>query len=355
MTVAEPLTSIADVRSRSVAPRWDAVVKRHISELKRGSPVRECADGILAGAELTSEDCSTLLSALTTESSAQWRERFVAASCLGASPPPPEWIARVRDGLRRVLRIDEFLDPAGRLHRACTLTLRAVVIVTVVVITAHLATTGLEFPPLLEILGASIALYLLLIAPVVIASGVAEDKWISLAQAAAARSLGHLADPLAARLVAKAIRGPWVEVRQAAEYALPSVLAAMQPEHYGMLPPEATTTLCQLMWESSPEQAGRILDALGRAGAGAAAESVRRFAAQSLSNENRKAAERILPVLEERLRNETATARLLRPAESPENPAEVLLRPVGSATAVPEEQLLRAAAAEEIVRAEHIE
>ncbi len=331
--------------------RWEGIVRRHTRMLRRGSPVRECAETILAGGELDAAACSTLLEALTQKSGKFWRERMVAAWCLGQCElSPPEWRESVTDGLRRVLKGDEFMDSGGRLWRAVKRNVIASVAIPGIPISVGLVLLSVIFglPSIQDLetilfigLKGSGLCFIALMGPAAVVSGILEDTRLGLARAAAARSLGERSDPLAAGLVARAMTDKPFEVRAAAEAVLQKVLSAVRPSDYGRLPANATVELCSSLDHASTEQSLWILEALRAAGTGGAAEPVRRLAEQTRSEAVLAAAAQVLPVLEERLRLETSAARLLRPEESPGEPGDILLRPASAATAVPEEQLLR--------------
>ncbi len=194
--------------------------------------------------------------------------------------------------------------------------------------------------------GVGIAFFVLVL-PILMFSNSREDFNLRDSVAEAVMSLGKLADPYAVGILARmhkrkcnVVRVTLNEVWEARQSLL-SALTAVHSEHYGLLPRDATLSLCDVLSDEDEELALPTLEALGRAGTGAAVQPVRRLAEDSKSEAIRSSAATVLPILEERLRIETGAARLLRPADSPEVPAEVLLRPASSATGVPEEQLLR--------------
>ncbi len=189
-------------------------------------------------------------------------------------------------------------------------------------------------------------------------AGVLEEQRTALVQAAAADSLGRLADPLAAAGLVRALTNTNLSLANAAEAALPACLEAVREEHYDTQPPEATRTLCEELQYSSHGQALRILRALERAGDGSGLWPLRRLVEDPLTRTRWQAlgrlqgsdgsvfaaASRVLDVLEKRREQEAAGAHLLRPATSPDRTGDQLVRPASSVSSVPEEQLLRPSA-----------
>ncbi len=325
-----------------------ARIRKHIRKLRRGAPVRVYAEAILSGEELDTHQCTTVLQVMLNPSGEMWRERTVAAWCLGERVcSPPEWKEATAHALRRVVDGREFVDRRGRIIRAlkCNLAVAAVLSgAFILFLVSLIPSIGLP-PPLFYLVGGWIIgtalLWMLVLVPGLLVSEDFELSRLAESRASAARSLGRLADPLASAVLARAATDARREVRQAAAVALPHALAAIGHEHLGALPPETTTNLCALLGRNNSALEVLVLDALECAGTGAAAEPVRRLASRSKSGSIRDAAARVLPILDERLRQETSATRLLRPAGSPNASSDVLLRPASSATAVPEEQLLR--------------
>ncbi len=90
-----------------------------------------------------------------------------------------------------------------------------------------------------------------------------------------------------------------------------------------------------------------IIHGLGRFGTGTSLPDIRAIAEWQETFGNQKvlqrAAQEVLPALEQAARDEALRMSLLRPSSSPDAPEQVLLRPVGPYTTVDETQLLRPA------------
>lgn len=142
------------------------------------------------------------------------------------------------------------------------------------------------------------------------------------------------------------------KVREAATQALPEMLAALTPEHYGQLPAGTTPALCRVLYHPDNRLVALVLDALGKVGDGRAVAPVEQMMRRGRTPELRAEAERILPMLQERKRQEEAHSSLLRPSSVPEDTPEVLLRPATAQSCVEPETLLRTVGApsEEHVR-----
>ncbi len=320
--------------------RWDDIVRHHIRKLPRGMRVRKCAENILDGGKLNSADYTMLLDVLDKKSENPWREVLVSCWCLGSCELPTEKRDCATSELRRLLTRQQ--APNRDLPADAIMGVLSAIVMFIVGAIALFATILIFYQ-----FGIPLFLFMLLVlASPLIAIRILKASRNTLAQAAAARSLGNLADPISVGILATTMMSSGLELRAAAADALWKNLSAVLPEHYGVLPPDATTSLCAALGSSITLDAA-ILKALGNAGTGAAVDRVRRLASESYASSTRKIAQEVLPILEERLRQETSAARLLRPAESPRAAENVLLRPASSATAVPEEQLLRPSSSHE--------
>ncbi|MDW8209167.1 MAG: HEAT repeat domain-containing protein [Chloroherpetonaceae bacterium] len=131
------------------------------------------------------------------------------------------------------------------------------------------------------------------------------------------------------------------KVREAAIQALPEMLAALTPEHYGQLPAGTTPALCRVLYHPDNRLVALALDALGKVGDGRAVAPVEQMVRRGRTPELRAEAERILPVLQERKRQEEAHSSLLRPSGVPADTPDVLLRPAAAQSHVDPETLLR--------------
>src|SRR5579871_5772358 len=99
---------------------------------------------------------------------------------------------------------------------------------------------------------------------------------------------------------------------------------------------------CRLLGHPDDDLVLAVLDALSKVGDGRAVTSVERVAAHGRTAPLREAAQRVLPILQERRQRERDAARLLRAADAPHMPDDVLLRPAQSTGRIDPELLLNA-------------
>ncbi len=340
-------------------------VKESTGKLRPNCAVRSAFEQLELTPWLDRESLDGLLRAVRDPSGKHWRERSVAAWCLGECSADETTLLEVKSALRSLLAGEGYTDGPGRILRAarrswstsaCIVALvGAIGIFMMVPFTVESLLIGLLYALVVWFLVSSLASLLILPFALPISFGWdAGDLTCSRAEAATA--LGKLRDPLAAGCMATATKRNDCSMGSAAYAALPLVLEAITEDHYGQLGSAQTLALCGALAHAGADRARLILRALAAAGDGACAEPLARLIADSkvvgrwsfpkwlvLGDKETVVdlAQRVLRVLEERLRQETSAARLLRPAESPGAPGAVLLRPAGSATAVPEEQLLR--------------
>jgi len=123
--------------------------------------------------------------------------------------------------------------------------------------------------------------------------------------------------------------------------ALPSVLAILTPADYGKIDSRDLSALCHVLSCAHESLAIPILGALEKIGTGSCVYVVENLS-RSGNLRIREAANRILPVMRERNRNELAALTLLRPTVAPV-PDELLLRPASN-TESDSEILLRPSA-----------
>ena len=132
---------------------------------------------------------------------------------------------------------------------------------------------------------------------------------------------------------------PW----RAARHALIQVLHRVCPADYGRLPAGGSAQIRELIWDRDTEVARASLDAVWKAGSGAMAADVKVLAATGHDETIRRYAGEVFPVLQERLRQETASSTLLRAA--PASATADLLRAAAEPEPQPQE-LLRAVESE---------
>ncbi len=348
----------------------EKLIRKIVRSLPPSSGLRMWAGRALAGEAIPTDVIPTLCTVLRGGGGEPWPNRLIAGRCLASA----NWRNSNRDDVCTALReaaagrFEFFAPPSPRrpLSREDKWILAIFLFVGI-----PLLVIGKDMIPeqfyerwVDAAVGVSIAGIILYgIGTVIMRSNISSESR-TITRRRAIQMLAELGDCRAIGEVAHALHDTDSEVSKAARSALPVLLDAVRAKHYGMLPKEATPALCELIYGSDRLLAMQAINALARAGDGRAVEPVMRqkeSAIQTLhwlrAEHGRdaevavlEAAERALPILEERLRNETAAERLLRPAESPANPAEVLLRPAGSATSVPDTQLLRPAEADATVK-----
>ncbi len=348
----------------------EKLIRKIVRRLPKSGRLREWAEAALAGEPIPTDAIPDLCDVVRGANGAIWPHRLVACMCLERA----NWRNNNRDAVVQALRaaaasiVSKARSEPSHVKAACGLSF----LWTVSMMIALIAIIKSERRDLSWIVDAGITLFvggLVSYAAWLVTLSVQVVEAHSRTRRMAIRMLGEMGDCIAVGEVAQAVYDSDIDIAAEAKRALPGLLEAVQPKHYGKLSRDTVPAICQLLSSIDRTLAVQAINALMRAGDGRAAESLRYTLeastqilpwlkhAPGLDAEQAvvDAALQALPILEERLRNETAAARLLRPAESPANPAELLLRPAGSSTTVPEEQLLRPAEADETVRVEHVE
>jgi hypothetical protein len=145
-------------------------------------------------------------------------------------------------------------------------------------------------------------------------------------RADAAAALSLVAGPDDVDVLAAACFDVSSPVLLLAQYTLKGVLPALDESHRDILTVTTTPSLCRLLRLYDLELVCLTLDALGRVGDGRAAGHVELLLTENKGARVREAAERVLPVLQERRRREGDAASLVRPS-SHQSAEECLLRP----------------------------
>ncbi len=336
-------------------------VTKCLKRLARRHPVRLAAERIVSGEKLRSEDFNLLVDTVRDAFGLFLREHVVAAWCLGETELSPAERPIATSALRDLLSGSDLKGLP--LWIPCVLGIGLVgAALLLLALVAGLFVPGDGLLGL-TLIGGFLVVGAILIAipllPIALASIVHKESVKAKLRLAALGALGNLADPFAVGLVAGLFADSDNAVAHAARATLPTILESVREEHYGLLPRDATPALCDALEFGDHIHAVRVLEALGRAADGRAAEPVQRlielpYSWQRWSELRRapgavqavvSAAERVLPVLLKRRSQENHASRLLRPVESPGAPEDILLRPAGAASAVPEEQLLRPSSA----------
>ncbi len=350
----------------------DLVDGKHLLRLVRGLPrsgnLRVWAEASLAGEALPTDVIPELCRVIRGSDRAIWQHRLVASRILIATDWRNNYRDEVCDALQTVTDTAVTMKDRSRIAVA-QVAAGLLLACTLLTIVGTMAMVIVQSP---EMRWLTLTVTCGLFAGIIygVAGAVSASMQVTTARALtrrlSIRMLGELGDVRALGEVAGAALDLDLDVSSEARQVLPGLLNALRLEHYGTLDWNVVPALCGLLDCTDRALVVVTLGALERAGDGRAAECVRRqvvastqairwHGEESCRNrdpEDLEAANRALPILEERLRNETAAERLLRPAARPDDAASVLLRPAGSASAVPDEQLLRPADAEVTVHVE---
>jgi len=186
--------------------------------------------------------------------------------------------------------------------------------------------------------------------PVYAAADVSRQNRI---RAAAATALARIGQPESMGVVAQTLCDVSPLVRHFAHEALRALHPRLTSDYYGRLDSALTPNLCRALRQESrkhePVSAVRmiaLLQALEKVGDGRAVEPVRALTNAAYYLRIGQEAERILPVLEARLRQENDSKMLLRGASTPATKSEELLRAAVTSVEKKPEQLLRIPAEE---------
>ncbi len=130
--------------------------------------------------------------------------------------------------------------------------------------------------------------------------------------------------------------------------ALRQALPVLQSEHYGLLNLQAIPNLCRLLYQPDESLVLEVIEALGKIGDGSALHPVKWVAERGRTQQIREAAQAILPILEERHRQEQDPQILLRPTAGFSTP-DTLLRAAQAKPETGSEHLLRVSTQEQQV------
>lgn len=189
----------------------------------------------------------------------------------------------------------------------------------------------------------------------------------------AALSLGRLGMPESVGILAKSSLHSNRSVSEISFHSLKLILPSVTQDHYGQLPGDAVIQLCRLIdrfnnqshWHMPPGHVSNrpvrdvdednmehellmILKALEMIGDSNALRTVRELSEDAIYASVKHRATALIPILEERKRQENDKAILLRGSAAPKNP-DTLLRPATATSASDASGLLRAYVRDEIV------
>ncbi len=330
-------------------------------------------------------DFATLVRILDVEGVGEWKESCLAAWALGIVPV----LERDKEEAHRALRIT--LDDSITLNNHAFLTSLK---------RAYLHTLNFSFPltlaililspilgqaladqiPLLVILAnlsfiviGTALISTLLLLPIWCFSQLIDIGRQRRMQYFAALSLGRLGMPESVGILAKSSLHPNRNVSRISFQSMKKILHSITPDHYGQLPGDAVNQLCKLIdrfnnqshWHMPPKYASNrpvrdndestleqelltILKVLEMIGDSNALRTVRELSEDSIYDSVKLRAIALLPILEERKRQENDKAMLLRGSAEPTNP-DTLLRPATATSTIDASALLRASATQEII------
>jgi hypothetical protein len=312
--------------------------------IPRPHPVRLVVDRLLQGYAPTAADIRPILPVLLNASGFRWKERYLAAWALGYAALDTQARALVSAWLVEVVRDRIGSDTGGRWLRAF---LRAMVPAGVLSV---FSTVGLGIVGPALFLPLALALTPL-VAPFSFRTDAERRNSI---RAAAVRSLGRLGMPHAIATVAAALydsgmrrRPGRMQVRHAAEEALPALAQSLREEDRASAGPEADAILCKALGHPDDVVVFHAMHALGFLGSERALKMLQNTARRGRSPAIREAARRSAAQLREVLVRAHAAETLLRPAHAPDADPHVLLRPAEDAGSTDPALLLRPSAYED--------
>ena len=145
-------------------------------------------------------------------------------------------------------------------------------------------------------------------------------------RAAAAVALGRLQSVEAIGALTTALYDRSAGVRRAAISALKNILPLLIEAHYGQLGVQVIPNLCRALQQSDELLVLHVLSALELVGDGQATRPVEQMVKSGRTERVRNLALRVLPMLQERQRQEKASQMLLRAATPVAPGADMLLR-----------------------------
>ena len=293
-----------------------------------------------SGAEIGANDVNLLIEAVSTPSNAHFAQKVGAVQAIARIPLSRSARASVADTLGRQAVPGAFtLDEEGRAGRSgwgpALSAVLADLLLGLLVFWVELSRN--EPPPLWLVLAMLVPVVAL---PVTGLRLVGERRRFVRMRAEATRAMGALKESGTIQILLQNIRDPDTRIRSAARDCLPAVLDAIVAEEAPLLP-DAALELCRLLGDRSEALVVSILDVLKLYGGGASAHPVERLVTRGRTEAIRANAARVLPVLQERLKQEQDPKTLVRPASAPEDATEELLRPAAPQRDTDTDTLLR--------------
>ncbi|HLJ55198.1 MAG TPA: hypothetical protein VKT77_09160 [Chthonomonadaceae bacterium] len=306
-----------DSRERPVARSGDGYIDISglVSQVRRTSPLREIAEGILGNTARPDTPALPLFSALAGASERSWRERVVAAWALSRV----ELDGQERDAAAEMLLDALEQDPEQTLWERFLhgllwgygAMLPVCLVGSLIICRSQPAYEWSDiFPQMLFMLG---SLASVLTIPMCVIYGRLTSDHAELIQAAAAESLGRLRvvesiGPLADRLF-----DPSASIRDAAAFALMEILPNLSDAECAAIDSEAISRLGDALCHPNTLLVYKILEALNRIGGGRSLPAVERLSREGRTRRLQDAARQVATVLEERRRREREAMHLMRP------------------------------------------
>jgi HEAT repeat protein len=287
----------------SEAERFGALARR----LSPHSAVRIAAESLLSGSEMRPDQIEALFSALTRASRVHWRERLVAAWCLGRVPLKELEREAAAGTLLSLLETSTHNGPTivGRIWAIYGLLFPLVLMFDIN------SNPGPVFVTIWTVAAIAASMFA---APVLHAMG--RDTFT--VRSAAAMSLGHLRVAEAIGPLARAVNDRDPHVRDAASAALHEALPMLSAEHFGRLSTDAIGAIAALLKHADNLLVFKALDALEKVGTASAISAVDALRNRARMSSLQQRAADVLEVLRERKRLEDQGKTLLRPMTGPE-------------------------------------
>jgi uncharacterized membrane protein YgcG len=262
-----------------------------------------------------------LCSALQQYKAAHWKQNELLIEALGHCPQTPEQKRSGTETITKVMAIDSFPD-FGRLvllWSGC-----------VTVLCSIWAKYSFPEMPLFAVL----LIYGIVLPFTYLVACVWADLTLNNLRVTAVGTLRLLGIPETVMPLARAThnisynRSSFTQrVRTAARPALLQALSTLTSEHYLRLSPDLVPSLCIVLQKSEEGLSLEILHALEKMGDGRAVSVVERLTKKGKTPAVRSAAERLLPILQQRQLGEQAHSTLLRASHEPNDAPNMLLRP----------------------------
>jgi HEAT repeat protein len=300
-----------------------------LGRIPESHPVRLAALSVARGEPIAS--IQPLIDALLDPSPDRWRVRAVAAWALSRTALTPEETDAATASLLDVLerarpeRARDILFRLLKRHAALSLsagTLAAVIVM--LLLSRPWNYNGPELPEVWAIMTCATAFMGL---PLIIPASLSFDRnRDSRARVAAAEALGRLGQPESVGALSGALFDRSWRVRDAAAAALHRVLPVLTLDHYGLFGSQSIANLGRALGHPDAQLVSKALSALAAVGTSHAIPFVKRLTTSGRTLRLREAAEEVLAILERRQQSESVHATLLRPTQSPNDSAQVLVR-----------------------------